>query len=404
MKRACLTALAAISGLSLVATIPWMLASCATTERGSGPEQEGSTLPDAATTEAGDADGTVDGGCDPSDPNCVTEPISCAEAEWCPAPTGMSSFFALTNVWGSGPNDVWASGSGGTVLHWDGAVWTPVPVPPPGSLPVKNTFRVLWGSGPNDVWLASATDVIFHTDGYKNGGAVWTPVATPIETGDVVPLYAGWGANGDIRFGGGSYAVVSPDSKVFNNFVGRAASGGGGWTWTPLEGSATVQAMWGSSADDVWILADNSRNLPYQIGLTRHGTRKSSADELVWKDVESQSGVALLGIWGSGPNDVWAVGESGTIRHFTGGPEWEIVSSSAGRTLRSVWGSGSNDVWAVGEAGAILHWDGAAWKSSVAAFPVNRTKPNLYGVWGSGPNDVWIVGDGIALHNTGERK
>ena len=33
-------------------------------------------------------------------------------------------------------------------------------------------------------------------------------------------------------------------------------------------------------------------------------------------------------------------------------------------SLRAVWGSGPRDVWIVGEDGALLRWDGAKLKSS----------------------------------------
>jgi hypothetical protein len=113
--------------------------------------------------------------------------------------------------------------------------------------------------------------------------------------------------------------------------------------------------------------------------------------------------VDLHAIWGTGANDVWAVGDKGTIRHIANANavRWDIVPSPTSELLRAVWGSGPNDVWAVGDNGAIIHWDGKEWKPSVAAFQVNKKKPDLHGVWGSGPNDVWIVGDGVALHHTG---
>ena len=81
-----------------------------------------------------------------------------------------------------------------------------------------------------------------------------------------------------------------------------------------------------------------------------------------------------------------------------------LTGNAATDIAHAIWGAADNDIWAVGESGAIIHWDGAAWAMSVAAFPVNKKKPHLYGVWGSGPNDVWIVGDGIALHSTGGAK
>src|SRR5438552_18810283 len=60
-----------------------------------------------------------------------------------------------------------------------------------------------------------------------------------------------------------------------------------------------------------------------------------------------------------------------------------------GNHLHSAWGSASNDVWAVGEGGTILHWDGRAWSASASG-----TGNGLYRVWGSASNDVWTVGAG----------
>lgn len=66
-------------------------------------------------------------------------------------------------------------------------------------------------------------------------------------------------------------------------------------------------------------------------------------------------------------------------------------------TLTAVWGSGSQDVWAVGSGGAVVRWGGAAWKKMTPVTP-----GTLLGVWGSGPNDIWAVGSGnILLHSTG---
>jgi len=61
--------------------------------------------------------------------------------------------------------------------------------------------------------------------------------------------------------------------------------------------------------------------------------------------------------------------------------------------LWNVWGSAANDVWAVGNAGTVLHWDGTVW----APVTVSTTK-DLHGIWGSGPNDIWAVGDQTILH------
>ena len=54
-------------------------------------------------------------------------------------------------------------------------------------------------------------------------------------------------------------------------------------------------------------------------------------------------------MWGSGPNDVFAVGANGTILHSTNdGASWHAQTSGTTQTLYGVWGSGPNDVFAVG--------------------------------------------------------
>jgi hypothetical protein len=54
-----------------------------------------------------------------------------------------------------------------------------------------------------------------------------------------------------------------------------------------------------------------------------------------------------------GPDDIWAVG-SGDILHWNGA-DWSASTSGASLNLLGVWGSGPGDVWAVGYAGTNLH-------------------------------------------------
>ena len=84
----------------------------------------------------------------------------------------------------------------------------------------------------------------------------------------------------------------------------------------------------------------------------------------------------------------------GTVLHWDGNA-WSSVTNPMSGTqnsdLSSVWGSGLNDVWAVGNpGGTIVHWNGSAWSSVTSTM--NGTQ---MGVWGSGPNDVWAVGVGV---------
>jgi hypothetical protein len=50
-------------------------------------------------------------------------------------------------------------------------------------------------------------------------------------------------------------------------------------------------------------------------------------------------------------------GLAGVIVHWDG-TRWSAVDSATVRDLRAIWGSGPQDVWAVGERGTMVHWDG----------------------------------------------
>jgi hypothetical protein len=98
----------------------------------------------------------------------------------------------------------------------------------------------------------------------------------------------------------------------------------------------------------------------------------------------------LRGVWGSARDDVWAVGDEGTLLHFDG-KAWTREESPLEETLNDVWGAAADDVWAVGERdaedGFILHYDGIAWS---VAYP--RAGQRMVAVWGAGPDDVYALG------------
>src|SRR6185369_11902051 len=106
-----------------------------------------------------------------------------------------------------------------------------------------------------------------------------------------------------------------------------------------------------------------------------------------WCPVTSPpAGRSLTGVWGSAADDVWIVGgPSDSVLHWDGSVI-SAVSTGTTASLLGVWGSGSADVWAVGHTdgpGIILHWDGSAWSAAAVG---DITKLNC--VWGTGPTDV----------------
>lgn len=381
-----------LSVVTSTCSIAFGAVSCAGDEPGHADDtvvQDGSTLPPDARvgSDAGDTSDAApcheDAGCSPA--------VPCEQARLCPVATPVSERFALTSVWGTSATDVWAVGSGGTVVHFDGRAWASVPVD------TTYTLHTVTGSM-RDVWLVSTADTVFHATGWRSGmtAADWekTPADTSFNGG--TPMFAAFSAGpGSLRIGGGTF--YAPELDALTNQFEAARGADGGTAWAPVAGSSTIDAIWGSSPDDLWLVSDNRSDVPWQIARVDRGVRSGGGD-LVWSTLDTRADAALHAIWGSSRTDVWAVGERGMARHLIGdGLEFAIVDTGVAVRLNGIWGSGPSDVWAVGDAGTILHWDGARWQPVIAAFEQGK-RPNLYGVWGSGPSDVWVVGDGVALH------
>jgi hypothetical protein len=79
--------------------------------------------------------------------------------------SSCTSANALSGVWSSSSNDVWAGGEFGIFEHWDGTAWSSSPTPVPTQF-----VDGLWGSASNDIWavgwdMTSSLGVILHWDG-----------------------------------------------------------------------------------------------------------------------------------------------------------------------------------------------------------------------------------------------
>lgn len=380
---------------SLIASCLGLLAlelivvSCAGPEAVDDGHADGGDGATASDPSAGDAGGFEDSGAETS--TDAQEP-ACGDAEWCPVKTNQPSWLGLTSVWGSGPNDVWIAGAAGSVNHWDGTQWRSA------TAPTSQTLSVIWGTGPNDIWAVSTADVVLHTTGFKDGEARWS-LMTPIADLSVPTiggfLRALWGTSPDDIWTAGDVWVMYRPTSFTPESGWRSLPADGGVVWTPFSSfrNAQVRSIWGSGPDDVWFVG--------QRPFAAHTNGVKGPDGLPkWTEFDTQSLAPLSAVWGSGPGDVWAVGDYGTIRHFTAGASrWAVVESPTMENLRGLWGAAANDIWAVGEHGTLLHYDGKSWRLSSGAFPPGK-KPHLYSVWGSGPSDVWAVGGDTVLRLT----
>jgi hypothetical protein len=151
--------------------------------------------------------------------------------------------------------------------------------------------------------------------------------------------------------------------------------------------------IWGLSPDDLWAVGGDAG----EVGGTPTILRFA---EGAWVQVGLPDGVdpraqALFKVWGTGPEDVFFVGQFGTILRWDG-QDLVQQATPGSEDYVSLWGTGPDRIVAVGGGGSgaqVAAWDGATWSAVEARF-VSR----LSGVWMAPNGFVYAVGDeGLAI-------
>ena len=162
-----------------------------------------------------------------------------------------------------------------------------------------------------------------------------------------------------------------------------------GWT-DQVVGQANFYGVWGITRDN--ILAVRELSTDDKIPIVRY-------DGLTWVEEEMPEDFDirdLYAIWGSGIDDVFAVGAQGAILHYDG-IEWTTMDANTDEYFNGVWGSGPEDpVFAVSSGGKIFSYD----RNSQRTWQQEETNGNtewLQGIWGSGPDYYIAFGNQVIL-------
>jgi len=201
-------------------------------------------------------------------------------------PSVVSYQPSMRDVMMTSTTNAFVVGANAFLARWDGAKWS-VDAPPPGMQAIRE-FKGVWTDGPKNAWAVGGNNAI-------------------------------------VRFDGSGWSAVSDVAK-------------------PIAATDNYNAVWGSGSD-VWIAGDNT--IVHCKGPTACASESAPG-----------SGV-LRGIWGTSNTNVFAVGAAGRIVRYNGS-SWSQMTSPATRALYRVAGSGPNDVWAVGDS-TLIHFDGSQW-------------------------------------------
>lgn len=295
------------------------------------------------------------------------QPMTCTPDVFCPSKvSGVTQ--DIRSLFGFSPRDIWAVGTMGLILHYDGTSWTPVAAGTSMADPTKNLNSV-WGASATDLWIVGDGNIILRYDGRS-----WTRRASgDATTKDITGV---WGANQVLVF----YTSTDMDPTI-NHFVEVVQGNDFRVLDITAPAGVTLDALWGSSDTNIWAVGNN-----LIINVTKSGT-----SSVVTPFTNS---VHLRSIWGAAINDIWAVGDAGALWHYNGS-SFTAMGSPSSMNLRGVWGSGPSDVWLVGDGGTVGHFDGTSWNA-----PPSGTTVNLASVWGLNTVDVWTGGaNGNILHS-----
>ena len=287
---------------------------------------------------------------------------------------GTSSVHATIGA--SSPSNVWAFGTGGYWLHWNGAQWTAgrLARPAPGALgPYLGSPLVF---GPADVWAfgdyqtKSGTLVPY---GLHFNGQTWQPFST------------------SGHYGFAAESAVSPsDIWALMNAVGSGSGGGAlthwngsRWAHVPLPSaltaSATLYSVYAQSDADVWVGGKAKKT---GDGVVAHWNGTAWRTD-TFAPVRNFAQDALVQMVSDGQGGVWALasctlGSCWRLWHYTGG-QWQgpvqpSISGASTFVADLAHVPGSTAVWAVGgsTSGSVLGGMIALQGSVPAAKPVPR--------------------------------
>ena len=228
-------------------------------------------------------------------------------------------------------------------MHYRDQAWSKVDFPPdptdldPDSVPNLNA---VWGSSPDNVYIVGREKTLIRYDGRE-----WTVITDQLPN-DIIGDPEDIGENGEELY---------------------------------------LVDIWGSSADDIYVVGDSLSLFHFNGTIWRNlgkdlqdRQRPDSMAPLYWPH--------LYGVWGSGPDNVFVVGENGYIwRHD--GDKWHLEESRTRRRFYGIWGNGPDDVFAYGDNGALVHFNGSVWE------PIYADTATLTDAWPLSENVLLFAGN-----------
>ncbi|MGQ9707181.1 MAG: WD40/YVTN/BNR-like repeat-containing protein [bacterium] len=205
-------------------------------------------------------------------------------------PQPYSDFHSLTCVFFTSPDEGWAGSQHGDIYHYTNGQWSNY-----GAL--EMSIDSLWFNSPTDGWACGHPTTLYHWDGYEWTCKYSLPLANSVFKSVVFTSPEdGWLLEQIIGEGGGVCRVFlyDPQKKMFD--FNR---------YYVFGMNELINSISFSNPDDGWAVG---------------GEWSYHWDGNTWTEVPVPylEYVGLNDVFAISPDDVWAVGDWGTILHFTG--------------------------------------------------------------------------------------
>jgi hypothetical protein len=318
--------------------------------------------------DAGDEASLVD-----ADAGTESPGLPCAVGNLCRVQIPLTRGF-VASLSGRSKDDVWAGGSSGVVMHWNGQEWAAL------DSEIHETLSSLFLTA-DETWGVAGSLVLrrrieassvrtFRVNEFsrslsgvavlENGEAYisYLPPYFLDTTPDVLAKITDFDT---------ARVTFEPDPVLAANNQAREMA---------------VRAVFLVPDRALWLVGNHANIARYPVS--------PALGAGVVMPVASRAD--LLAAWGQGDH-LWAAGGGGTILHFDG-TDWNEEETGTKATLNAIFGFAPDDIWAAGDEGTVLHFDGDRW----SRIEMGGYRGHLRAIWGHAPDDVWVGGERAMFH------
>jgi photosystem II stability/assembly factor-like uncharacterized protein len=249
----------------------------------------------------------------------------------------------LYDVWGLSPDNIYAVGASGTILHFEGSVWQRM------TCPISHDLHTIYGTSEENIFAGGENGSFLHYDGIQ-----WRNLEFEKNNNDQTMVISDMWAYTDNK----CLVIGQSENKSINAIIEMTTELNARMlTETINQEKEKYTAIWktGNMLSVSGSFTDSELNvtgLIYQYTETVDNYTNKNKTPVLYSVPDTQ----LNNIWGAIYNNMYAIGTNGAII-FHKGTDWEFMHSGTDKNLNDIWGVRDSKIFVVGDQGTILKYD-----------------------------------------------